>query len=105
MPCLELDIAGVFGARFRFAELNEAFGQIDRDNPSLRPDRFSGGQGRSAASSANIENRLTFTQAEALDSLPSETATQGADRMAEIIRRRVVSGGLSFRLVQFTHGA
>jgi hypothetical protein len=53
----EFDIAEALGARFRFAESNEAFSQINRDNLSLRPNGSGGRQRRSAAAAAaaNIE--------------------------------------------------
>jgi hypothetical protein len=93
----EFDVAEALGVGFRCAELDEAFGEIDRDNLSFRSHGFGGGQSRSAAPAADIENHLALAQAKALDGPPPEAMPERTDGMVEIVRRRVVSrGGLGF---------
>ncbi len=105
-PHPEIDIVEALHARVRLAEVDQPFRQIDGDDASLRPDSLGGRQSRPAASAANIEDRLTLTQAEALDGPPPEAMPERADGMVKVIRRSVVSGGgFCFRLVEFTHWA
>jgi hypothetical protein len=102
----EFDIAEALGARFI------ASPSRTRRSAKSTATTFSCGPTAPAAGKADpplpqqTSSGLTFTQAEALDGLPSEPMPEGADRVVKIIRRGVVSdGGLSFRLFEFTHGA